>query len=338
MTSVAPRPLPLLACIVLAGELSVVFLSVSLILHALLGSLVLFPAPSARIAAHQHMLLLLYAPAPAFLLGPQLAAIRILTRNAAAENEAFVSPIALVSMSLALVPVIVSVWHARVGREFPSPPGIRGFLAFVQMQMERDLAAANGLNDESFKVNGEGCSKRASESADAELVTAALESPHGHGACGKCLHEDGGRGAVFVETDRGMIPVGGGVTLGPGFRVVACDCYRRESDSLSTWCEFCSCLCDACGGCKEAGRAFRRSRKPDAGDLRRGGSTGEMTDRLGRAGSTGLLSVFVVYLGLWYWGMKMMEAPCHCMFALSVMGGILCSMHAALAKDASYSG
>ncbi|CAN0564569.1 unnamed protein product, partial [Ectocarpus sp. 12 AP-2014] len=66
--------------------------------------------------------------------------------------------------------------------------------------------------------------------------------------CGKCLHAEGGENAVFVETDRERVRVGPGVSLGPGFRVVACDCPQREPASPSTWCAFCRCVCKVCGG------------------------------------------------------------------------------------------
>ncbi|CAN0271503.1 unnamed protein product, partial [Phaeothamnion confervicola] len=74
--------------------------------------------------------------------------------------------------------------------------------------------------------------------------------------CGACFHEDGGRGAVFIESSNETVPLSPGVALGPGFRVVACDCGIGADAAGATavaageeeFCEFCCCACNACGG------------------------------------------------------------------------------------------
>lgn len=70
--------------------------------------------------------------------------------------------------------------------------------------------------------------------------------------CGsdECLHEDGGRNAVFEEVRRGAghaTVVSPGVVLGATYRVVGCNCMDDKTLKFqSEWCEFC--LCRRCGG------------------------------------------------------------------------------------------
>lgn len=301
----------------------------SVCLYALLGSLALFPSHSPVAATHQHLVLFIYAPLYALLNGPQLAAAGILLRRGGSSREPFVGSAELVLSSLALLPIIASVWLARRARPFPSPPGLHAFWAEFQAQWAEEVARANGGNFEAgYGVEGSG------RSAAAGLAAAALDRPNGHGACGKCLHADGGSGAIFVETDKERVSIGAGVTLGPGFRVVACDCPQRDRAAPSTWCEFCRCVCKVCGGCKEAARAMRGARVAARGDNTSRGREG-LSDELGAASSMGLVSVVVLYTGLWAFGMKMMAAPCHALTALATVAILLCGMHWGVAKDAA---
>lgn len=317
-----------------AGEASFAFLSVSLAILMLLGSFVLLPSSTAAEAAHQRMLLLLYGPTPLLLVGSQLAAVRVLFLDAGGNTSAYVSTAALAFMSVALLPVLGSVWCARVGYLFPSPPSIRGVVLQLQEQMQRELAEqANGPNG--VGRNTAMGKHHMEDPLVTDEISGGLEHPHGHGACGGCLHEDGGRGAIFVETEKGSVSVGEGVTLGPGFRVIACDCPTLEPGAPAMWCEFCSCVCDVCGGCIEAVKALRRARRAADGGRgsRERGSDGEMPTRLGHAGLTGVVSVVFLYLGLWSWGMKMIETPCHSIFALYAIGTVLCLMHLSLLSE-----
>lgn len=321
-----------------AGELSLVFLALSISFYALLASLALFPSyTSIGALHHQRLVLLLYAPAPALLVGPQLAAAAHVYSNPGPQHETFVSPGELSLACLALLPMLSSLWFARHGKAFPSPPSIRAFVADVQAQIEEEaLRAKHG----GALPHSSGNNHMREGGSAADLAREALDKPHGHGACGKCLHEDGGRGAVFVETDEGRVAVGGGVTVGPGFRVVACDCPRRQPAAPSTWCEFCRCVCGTCGGCKEAARASRRSNAADGWGPGRGGQSSSGVDvaEIGPAGVVGVVSVCVVYFGIWGWGMKMMQEPCHCVWGLAVVGLVLCGMDWGVTKGVSMSG
>lgn len=328
----ATNPTPCLTLMLMlllpTGELSMVFLALSLSLYMLLVSLVLFPASLPAASTHQRLLLLLYAPAPALLVGLQLSAAGVFLRGGG-SHEPFVGSGELVLASLALLPMLASVWFARRARPFPSPPNIHGFLAELQAQMEEEVARANGGS-----VGGSRWERGSGGDSAAALAAAALERPNGHGACGKCLHADGGQGAIFVETEQEQVAVRAGVTVGPGFRVVACDCPHRERAAPSSWCEFCRCVCKVCGGCKEATRALRDSRfaRGQGAELRE--ETG-LSDLLGAAAAVGLVSVAVLYVGLWAFGMRIMAAPCHSLGALAAMGCILCGLHWGVARDAA---
>lgn len=302
------------------------FLGLSLLLYALLASLALVPASSPVASAHQRLVLLIYAPAPAVLIGPQLAAAGVLFRKAG-RHESFVACGELALASLALVPIIASVCFARKARPFPSPPSIQGALAELKTQIEEEVARANGGSIPSHNASMNGTE------SPAQVAASALERPHGHGACGKCFHADGGQGSIFVETDQERVSVGAGVSLGPGFRVVACDCPQRERAAPSSWCEFCRCVCEACGGCKEAARAMRDTSRGGWGAGR--GQETRLSNNVGAASSVGLASAAILYFCLWQFGMRVMAAPCHSLCALAVMGMMLCGMHWGQARDAS---
>lgn len=313
------------------GELSMVLMALSLSLYILLVSLTIFPASSPTASAHQRLILLLYAPAPAVLMGPQLAAAGILARQGG-PHESFVASAELALVSLALLPIIASVWFARRARPFPSPPGIGGLLAELKARMEEEIARSmDGGDGSTGGFNGRGRTSGRRDSA-AALAAAALARPNGHGACGKCLHADGGPGAIFVETDQERVLVGAGVTLGPGFRVVACDCPQREPATPSAWCEFCRCVCKVCGGCKEATRILKASRGA-RGREAEGGEGEGFSEQVGVAAGVGVVSVAALYAGLWAFGMRVMAVPCHALWALSAMGTILCALHWAVARD-----
>lgn len=305
-----------------------VILSVSL--YVLLGSIAFFPSHSPAVATHQHLLLLLYAPMISLLVGPQIAAAGILSRAGGSSHFPFVASAELAIASLALLPVVASVWLARRARPFPSPPSVRAFWAELQALMAEEVARSNGGSVRGG--GGWGGGGGDSGSAAAALAAAALERPHGHGACGKCLHADGGQGAIFVETDKERVSIGGGVSVGPGFRVVACDCPRREPAAPSGWCEFCRCVCKVCGGCKEAVRATRATRTGASGVA---GGGGALEGALGAAASVGVVAVAVLYVGLWAFGMRMMATPCHALMAQAAAGTVLCGMHWGLARDSA---
>ena len=313
-----------------------VFTILSASLYALLFSIIIFPSHSPVVATHQHLVVLMYAPIGVFLAGPSIAAVGILSRAGGSSHDPFVSPTELAMVSLALLPIVASLWLARRGSPFPSPPSMHAFVAEFQALMADEVARANGGGGSRGGREGGGGSTAAA------LAAAALERPHGHGACGKCLHADGGQGAIFVETDKERVSVGGGVSLGPGFRVVACDCPQREPAAPSAWCEFCRCVCKVCGGCKEAVRATRATRAGARGGRSGagagGGGGGTLADALGPAASVGIVAVVVLYVGLWAFGMRMMAAPCHALIALAVVGTVLCGMHWGLAKEAARGG
>lgn len=310
-----------------------VFMALSLSLYVLLVSLAIFPASSPTASTYQRLILLLYAPAPAVLMGPQLAAAGILARQGGA-HEPFVASGELALASLALLPIIASVWFARRALPFPSPPGIGAVLAELKAQIEEDVARSlDGGDGGAGGFNGGGGAGGHQGSATA-LAAAALARPNGHGACGKCLHADGGHGAVFVETDQERVLVGAGVALGPGFRVVACDCPQRDRAAPSGWCEFCRCVCKVCGGCKEATRVLKASRGA-RGREAGGGEGAGFSEPVGAAAGVGVVSVAVLYAGLWAFGMRVMAAPCHSLWALSAMGGVLCALHWGVARDAA---
>lgn len=318
-----------------AGELSVVLMILSFSLYALLGSLVFFPSRIPVAATHQHLVLFLYAPIFALLLGPQIAAKDILLHRGGALHNPFVASAELALTSLALLPIIASVWLARRARPFPSPPSIHAFWTEFQARWAEEVARANGGGVGG--VSGWEHSRVGGGSAASVLAAEALERLNGHGACGKCLHADGGHGAIFVETDKERVPIGAGVSLGPGFRVVACDCPKREPAAPSSWCEFCRCVCQVCGGCKEATRAARGARVGARGG--RGGAGvggGGLDDEIRVASSVALVAVLVLYSGLWMFGMRMIATPCHALIALTVMGSVLCGMHWGLANAESY--
>lgn len=69
--------------------------------------------------------------------------------------------------------------------------------------------------------------------------------------CPKCIFEDGGAGAVFVEyTNRNTQRIKSKsevVFVGPTFRVVSCDCVYRHEKSRD-FCGFCVRSCRFCGG------------------------------------------------------------------------------------------
>lgn len=70
--------------------------------------------------------------------------------------------------------------------------------------------------------------------------------------CPKCVYEDGGPGAVFIQwqdkskTRRIKTPTEV-VVVGPTFRVIECDCVYRF-DQRSQYCAFCTRSCRLCGG------------------------------------------------------------------------------------------
>lgn len=318
-----------------AGEISVIFLALSGSLYALLASLAVFPSSSSSVGVlfHQRLVLLLYFPTVFLLFGPQLAAVGLVFRNPGPQHETFISAGEQCLTCLALLPMLLSSWFARRGKSFPSPPSIRQFVSYVRAQIEEEaLRAKNGGHLPHKNYEGEG-GRRGFSATDSTL--AALDVPNGHGSCNECLHEDGAKNAVFVETDAGAIAVGKGVMVGPGFRVIACDCPSREPAAPSTWCEFCRCVCATCGGCKEAVRAIRRSNAADGRGARRGAQNGGVgTAVIGPASVVGIVSACVVCLGLWGCGIRMLREPCHCMWGLGVIGVVLCGMRWAVDREA----
>jgi len=62
-----------------------------------------------------------------------------------------------------------------------------------------------------------------------------------------CVHEDGGKFALFEEVQEKAVSVSPGVVLGATYRVVACACHADKTLKFqSEWCEFCQCR--KCGG------------------------------------------------------------------------------------------
>ncbi|KAF1329218.1 Gpi inositol-deacylase, partial [Globisporangium splendens] len=71
--------------------------------------------------------------------------------------------------------------------------------------------------------------------------------------CPKCIFEDGGPGAIFVEyTSESTKRIKGKntdvVIVGPTFRVVSCDCVERLASTPREFCDFCTRSCRLCGG------------------------------------------------------------------------------------------
>ncbi|GLD92747.1 hypothetical protein PINS_up001326 [Pythium insidiosum] len=72
--------------------------------------------------------------------------------------------------------------------------------------------------------------------------------------CPRCIFEDGGPGAIFIEYEhpRETKRLRGRnrelVVVGPTFRVVACDCVVRFQDRRASYCAFCTRSCRLCGG------------------------------------------------------------------------------------------
>uniref|UniRef100_K3X275 GPI inositol-deacylase n=1 Tax=Globisporangium ultimum (strain ATCC 200006 / CBS 805.95 / DAOM BR144) TaxID=431595 RepID=K3X275_GLOUD len=71
--------------------------------------------------------------------------------------------------------------------------------------------------------------------------------------CPRCVFEDGGPGAIFVEyTNESTKRIKGKnndvVIIGPTFRVVSCDCVVRLASTPRKFCDFCTRSCRLCGG------------------------------------------------------------------------------------------
>lgn len=69
--------------------------------------------------------------------------------------------------------------------------------------------------------------------------------------CPKCIFEDGGPGAIFIEftnqSTKRLVKNKEVVLVGPSFRAVSCDCVTRFA-SPREFCDFCTRSCRLCGG------------------------------------------------------------------------------------------
>ncbi|CAN0347724.1 unnamed protein product, partial [Discosporangium mesarthrocarpum] len=145
-----------------------------------------------------------------------------------------------------------------------------------------------------------------------------------HSACKACLHEDGGGGALYEETDEGRVALGGGVSIGPGFRVLSCDCPKRHRAAPSGWCGFCRCRCKTCGGGKEAARAWAKEAAGWGEDHRGGHSDPEFLREASPGAGFGAVFAAALLLGLWFAGMRIISTPCYCLPVLGAVSLGLC--------------
>ena len=69
---------------------------------------------------------------------------------------------------------------------------------------------------------------------------------------GKCVHEDGGKYAIYQEVDENKLTkIGNGIHMGTSYIVSSCNCALDYSlKSVDQWCSFCR--CPFCGDKKNA--------------------------------------------------------------------------------------
>ncbi|CAM9332963.1 unnamed protein product, partial [Discosporangium mesarthrocarpum] len=140
------RPTLRFRALSLEGELSLMVLTLSAALYALLASFLLFPSSRPDAAAHQHLLLLLYAPLTALLSGVQILAVRVISgagRGLNPQGGDDVMPWGALGMAVILLaPLCTSAFLARRARPFPSPPTIRGLMDQLRDQWQAEVRKA----------------------------------------------------------------------------------------------------------------------------------------------------------------------------------------------------
>jgi hypothetical protein len=259
----------------LLTEALLIFLSMCAVLAGVLVSFLVAPSALPHVARYQRLLLLLYLPALPLSLGLAWVAGEVLVRGARFSPEFVSAPRVLLACAV-LLPILCCSILGRMGR--------------------------------SCFGSGEGGSSEPSVPSSRRVTSSS------HGQCDACFHEDGGKGALFVETDRGCVSVGGGVTIGPGFRVVACDCMQRWDrlrQRAPRLCRFCRCVCTTCGGGGQA--------DPAAADGGLGGILDCLPHRALRIGigACALASLPLVAL-------RLLAAPYECMYLMSALAAGLC--------------
>ncbi|CAN0004384.1 unnamed protein product, partial [Choristocarpus tenellus] len=290
------------------------------LLYALLASFMLFPSRRPAAAAHQRFLLIIYAPLPPLLIGLHVVAVKVLGGYDLSSHwgmsQTYKPTGDLANAIFLLTPLCLSALLARCAQVFPSPPSVLSLWAKVQAQIESEVKSRQGGKN---GTNGDWQGTRASTNSG-HVPHARL---NGHGSCDACLHEDGGVGAMYTETDIGRITLSGGVSLGPGFRVLVCNCPIRDRSTPALWCEFCLCCCKVCGGEKEAARVWSSG---DEG-WGPGRSDKSETGMPGPGAGLGAVAVLVLYLCLWLAGLRLIATPCHCLSLLSCVAILLCAIH-----------
>jgi hypothetical protein len=83
----------------------------------------------------------------------------------------------------------------------------------------------------------------------AKALSFSVSASSSSSSSSTCVHEDGGKFALFeeVQEKEQAVAVSPGVVLGATYRVVACACHADKTLKFqSEWCEFCQCR--KCGG------------------------------------------------------------------------------------------
>jgi hypothetical protein len=101
-------------------------------------------------------------------------------------------------------------------------------------------------------VSDNGGVEKVEDVSDSKIVSSTGESST---AAVSCIHEDGGKKAVFMKVSDGDLKANnikvytrGGVTLGPTYKVYYCNCASvlPRIEYAKDFCEWCRCKC--CGG------------------------------------------------------------------------------------------
>lgn len=171
-------------------------------------------------AVHMNSLILLYAPAMLYTWSTQRFAYDMLYEGsslfgpASAVLERFGPD--MLTYAVCLFAIALHIFLARVSFRLNSP-----------MSWVEEMA---GPDSEAFPpIASMSSAGRADSPAD-------------------CLHEDGGRLAIYSQNDATtLVEINETTFLGPSYRVVSCKCAADPSlKTASEWCEFCRCL--TCGG------------------------------------------------------------------------------------------
>ena len=176
------------------------------------------------------------------------------------------------------------------------------------------------------------------------MKTTCSSALDAHASCDACVHEEGGVGALYRDVSESGSPVAPGVWIGTTFRVVSCDCWERQRRAAAAEarraaaaaasatrgaasaaaaaaapkfqpCEYCACVCLACGGDAQAADAAsiaaaaaaisRMSGRP-TGSSTASGATAGAHDSLSAALSSALSALARVPLLTWGVGWRLL--------------------------------